>query len=90
MDIGDIRIREFTHPDSINVTVWEVDKLTICDGKYAKPGATYWKRMTPGIEPFTDKIEAVLFMDSLKNNPASEPAGLGNKAQRFNEGPGKS
>jgi hypothetical protein len=60
--IGDLRIIEFIHPDSMNVTVWEVEQLTLATGKYAKEGQTYWENITPSIEPFTDKKEAELFM----------------------------
>ena len=64
--VGDVRLDEFIHPDSIDTTVWEVRQLTHSFGKYSKPGDTHWKRMDPYLEPFTDKAEAVRFMDSLR------------------------
>jgi len=65
MNIGDLRIIEFIHPDSINVIAWDVEKLTLATGKYAKEGQTYWKRITPSIEPFTNKHEAESFMERV-------------------------
>lgn len=63
MKLNDVRVREFIHPDSINVTVWEVEKVSLCTGKYAEKGDMYWKRITPTIEPFTDKKSAEDFMN---------------------------
>ena len=42
MKIGDVRIRSFIHPDSINVRIWEVEQYRECTGKYAKPGQCAW------------------------------------------------
>ena len=47
----------------------EHDLCFECDSpkpKYSKPGDTHWKRMGPYLEPFTDKAEAVRFMESLR------------------------
>ncbi|MCP4127356.1 MAG: hypothetical protein GY753_09870 [Gammaproteobacteria bacterium] len=62
--IGEVRIREFIHPDSIAVTVWVVEQYSLASGKYAKPGQAYWKRIGP-IEPFTSKMDAVTFFASV-------------------------
>jgi len=63
MKIGDLRLKEFTHPDSINVTVWDVEIVKLATGKYAEEGQTYWGRVT--LEPFTDRQEAILAMAKL-------------------------
>ena len=63
--IGDVRIDEFIHPDSVCVTVWEVRQFSLATGKYAEEGQTYWKRHTPSIEPFTDRVAAEMFVKFL-------------------------
>lgn len=64
--LGDVRIREFIHPDSINVTVWEVEQLTLSKSPLLKEGSTYWRIMRDQIEPFTSKEEAEAFAESLE------------------------
>ena len=68
MRLGDLRLREFTHPDSINVTAWDVEQFTLATGMFAEEGQAYWRRITPGLDPFTDKNEAVMLMNSKENN----------------------
>jgi hypothetical protein len=51
--IGDVRIEEFIHPDSISVTVYDVQVLSAAEGKYAEEGQTYWRSVT--VEPIASK-----------------------------------
>lgn len=60
-----IRIREFIHPDSVGVTVYEVEQLTFAEGRYATPTQKYWKRITPTIEPFTSRQDAEAFVAKI-------------------------
>jgi len=70
MRIGDIRLRETTHPDG-GQTVWDVQRLTEATGPYAKKGDTYWKRITPSIEPFHVKQTAIDFMADVACYPTT-------------------
>ena len=53
----EFRVVELKHPDG-GCQVYSVRKLCKADGKYAKPGDTWWKNMDPRGEPFTSKEEA--------------------------------
>ena len=71
-NLGDIRVAQFVHPDSIGVTVWEVEQLKEAKGKYAKNGDVYWDRITPGIEPFTSTYAVNRFLESAETgNPVT-------------------
>ena len=65
MNIGELRITERIHPDSLGVKVYEVEQVKVACGKYAKEGELYWSRVTPGIEPFTSRQAAENFMSEL-------------------------
>jgi hypothetical protein len=60
--IGDLRVRGFNHPDSIGAKVWEVEQLSLADGKYSRPGTLYWARLSVGNEPFTSLADAEAFI----------------------------
>jgi hypothetical protein len=67
MELGELRLVERIHPDSIGVMIWEVEQVKPALGKYAKEGDLYWARVTPGIEPFTVKQTAIDYMNDLAN-----------------------
>ena len=71
--IGEMRIKEFTHPDG-GMTVWSVQQLRKADGRYAKPGDTWWKNMDPRGEPFTSKEEAQQHLEACLSNREQEDA----------------
>ncbi len=67
-EIGDIRVRDFIHPDSIGVKVWEVERYSLATGQYAKPKQMYWKNITGQIEPFTSQSEVIDFLVKQHNS----------------------
>lgn len=67
-ELGDVRVRDFIHPDSIGVKVWEVEQLSLANGKYAKPGQTCWRNVTGQIEPFTSQAEVIDFLVNFYNS----------------------
>ncbi|PNX48699.1 MAG: hypothetical protein BV459_01875 [Thermoplasmata archaeon M11B2D] len=68
-NIGDVRVRSFIHPDSMNVRVWEVLQFSMPVKGSGKP---YWKTMEPprngrfAYEPFCNEAEAMAFAETLK------------------------
>ena len=56
--VGDLKVRGFIHPDSLNQKVWEVEQLKEFTGKYAAEGEAYWG----GIALCTSEEEALAYM----------------------------
>ena len=67
--LGDVKLVEFIHPDSIGVVVWSVYQYSLARGKYATEGQMYWKNVDPNFQPFHKKEEAIAYKNSIQKKP---------------------
>lgn len=65
--VGERRITDMIHPDSMGVRIWNCEEYVHVFNKYSPPeGTKCWKNINPSIEPFTSEQDAIDYLESLK------------------------